>query len=70
MPNASKADIERAKRIFGTMIDAGIVKWLEARGFVLSPGWTWTQKDARPPIEQERFAIQFLVDHWDYGVLT
>jgi hypothetical protein len=52
------------------MIDAGIVKWLEARGFVLSPDWTWTQKDARPPIEQERFAIRFLRHHWDYGDLT
>lgn len=69
MPQASEEDRDRAEKLFGDRIsDAGPTEYLEKRGWVLTHEFTW-----RPPSpthrasDEERFAIWFLIEEWDYG---
>lgn len=40
---------------------------LESRGYRLRRNWTWDASGADGYSEQDRLAIQYLIDEWDYG---
>ena len=65
MPQASEDDRARARALFGSIMVDDACKFLLARGFK-ERRWTWQAPD-REITDDEWFAINFLIDEWDYG---
>lgn len=66
MPQATDELRRWAEEKFGTLDCCVVQEWLEARGFKLSQAWVWS-RPARPISAEERDAIEFLIQEWDYG---
>lgn len=71
MPQASSEDREWAEQKFGSIDNYTIEKWLVEQGFTLNRDWTWVPPRPYPQLTQdEKRAIVFLIDEWDYGGLN
>lgn len=58
---------------FGSIMTTGPEQFLESRGYVLSPGWTWSKPGftRRADIPQDEWqCLVFLVEEWDYGLFN
>jgi hypothetical protein len=67
MPQAS----EEQRKEWGGALGIGEDKaeeYLLSRGYKLTPGWLWILPTPEHKVtDEERGAIGFLVDEWDYG---
>jgi len=71
MPQASDEDREKATKMWGDIGCEGPVKFLEDRGWTLTPAWEWIRPlSDRAIADDEWFAIAFLVQEWDFGGLV
>lgn len=48
--------------------DKTALAYLEGRGYVLDPNWTWHPPTKNwTPTNRDFSAMRFMVDEWDYG---
>lgn len=69
MPMASDRQRELMFKWFGDHVsEAGPIKCLESRGYVLRRDWLWEKPTPSHTIHEiERECLQFLIDEWDFG---
>lgn len=73
MPQASQTIADKITARFGSLMDDGPTKFLEAAGYTLRRDFLWTPKAGvtclKDMTEDEFVCIAFLVQEWDYGPL-
>lgn len=47
--------------------DQTAIAFLKERGYKLRPDWHWERPQAHEPTEDERDAIIYLIEEWDFG---
>jgi hypothetical protein len=70
MPQASDYLRKQMRKMFGNIGVGGPSRFLEERGFTLTPLWNWTkpgETDFYQLSLDEQSCIVFLMDEWDYG---
>lgn len=72
MPQASDEMRALMLKWFGDEIsEAGPIKFLESRGYVLRKDWQWQLPTPAHTVSREEFAcVQFLIEEWDFGALV
>lgn len=68
MPTASDERREQMNKLFGDPIsDHGPMKYLEARGYKLTPDWCWIKPSPDHEVtDEEGNCIDFLIEEWDF----
>jgi hypothetical protein len=69
MPQASDKDRRKAERLFGSIDSGDACAFLKRKGWRLeTPRYEWRKPFAAYEVsDDEWFAIDFLIDEWDFG---